>query len=70
MFPDAGLAAEGHRLYAGCRHHVGDAGAVLRSFHADVARAASRASHRGRKHRGPESLIGFRPSAFSSGDRI
>ncbi|MEU9485893.1 DUF6420 family protein [Streptomyces decoyicus] len=28
-----GLAAEGHCLHAGCRHHGSDAGAVLRSFH-------------------------------------
>lgn len=26
------MAAEGHCQHAGCRHHVADAGAVLRSF--------------------------------------
>ncbi|MFC8208806.1 DUF6420 family protein [[Kitasatospora] papulosa] len=32
LFKRLGLAAEGHCLQAGCRHHVADAGAVLRSF--------------------------------------
>lgn len=31
-FERLGLAAEGHCLHAGCRHHVAAAGAVLRSF--------------------------------------
>ncbi|MFJ7137985.1 DUF6420 family protein [Streptomyces fungicidicus] len=32
LFRRLGLAAEGHCLHAGCRHHAADAGAVLRSF--------------------------------------
>ncbi|WP_411099002.1 DUF6420 family protein [Streptomyces sp. x-45] len=32
LFERLGLAAEGHCLHAGCRHHVAAAGEVLRSF--------------------------------------
>ncbi|MGW0512405.1 DUF6420 family protein [Streptomyces olivaceoviridis] len=32
LFERLGLAAEGHCLHAGCRHHAAAAGAVLRSF--------------------------------------
>ncbi|KWT63538.1 hypothetical protein ADL21_02365 [Streptomyces albus subsp. albus] len=32
VFRQLGLAAEGHCLHAGCRHHAADAGAVFRSF--------------------------------------
>ncbi|MER5617566.1 DUF6420 family protein [Streptomyces sp. NPDC002215] len=32
LFKRLGLAAEGHCLHAGCRHHAADSEAVLRSF--------------------------------------